>query len=172
MPVFLSGLAGKGIAVLVILLLLGGAYARYRVVLAERNGAVAQVGALRAAVAARDQVIAQEKQINAQNVAIVDKLRKDFEAADGARVEANAAAEQRVADLEKLKAQIIAENANAKPAERVAPVPPVITRVLDGLAAAPAAGGDANPGSAPARPPKHSFLHRRAKPAKGRAIGQ
>ena len=172
MPAFLSGWALKGGLVLVILLLAGGAWARYRVVLAERDGAIAETGALRAAVAARDAVIAEEKQINAQNVAAVEKLRADFQAADGARVEAEAAAQARGEDLAKLKAEVTAENANAKPAERVAPVPPVITRVLDGLAAAPAAGGNANPGSPPAHPAKHSFLHRRAKPAKGRTTGQ
>lgn len=107
MMAFLTGIGGKLVMVAVILIALGAAYARYEVVLAQRDKAVAD--------SAKWQSVSDEqKAVNQQNLAQIAKLQDDVKRASDA---AEASASQAVASSAEL-AKIQGMIAHAKPADK------------------------------------------------------
>lgn len=145
MTSLLGGIAAKlalGVALLAALAL---AAFRYSQVVAERDGARAEVAADRAAVVALQQA-------NRQNLAALAQLQTDYQRATAAQAASAAEAQQRRDQLTRIQRMI----AHAPKADR-GPVPPVVLHAIDGLLGAgatadPGAGGG-NQGSAAAAAP-------------------
>lgn len=142
MMAFLTGIGGKLVMVAVVLIALGAAYARYEVVLAQRDKAVAD--------SAKWQSVSDEqKAVNRQNVAEIAKLQADMKRASDAAMASAQEAQTNAAQL----AQIQGMLAHAKPADK-GRVPRVLLATIDRLFPGQhnASTDHANQGSIPAHP--------------------